>query len=289
MFFYCHFFVFVLFSCLLAFYFKCLLIVTFSHRFTFIKSAYTLYLSILSVAIISTKETYQLSITRIFNHLFSNTITSDLMPYRIPPRIAVTVKSDAGTKIVWANIDTGAAGSVISFQLAKKLNVKAHEVIKYANNEKGELVNIEIGKPNGNEFIKLKLILSPILFSCKRNVNSTMYSKISNVLSIPLFYLPEENTGELLIGTDLIPFLLYPSSSQPTRCISLSSNLNLIETRIGYYLQGCQTNSSIEFCHSWLQKSLTVDPLNKFLSDVMITFVFVMLCLVDYDIFCKIL
>lgn len=283
---YIHLIAFVLFGCFLAFYFKSVIIVTFWHRLNFIKSAYTLYLSFLFVVILSAKDAYQQSIIRICNHwLTSSTVTPDLMPYKIPPRLALTVKSDTCTKTVFALIDTGAASSFISTNLAKKLNVKPHEVIEYANNEKGELVNIEVGKPNGNEFTKLKFELTPILFSSSQNISSALYSKIANVLSIPLFDLPEENTEEMLIGADLIPSLLYPSSSLPNRCILLASNLNLIETRLGYFLQGHQSNFNIEFCHNWLQKSFTVEPLNSFLSCVLITIVFLMLCDTNYMIF----
>ncbi|XP_017490674.1 PREDICTED: enolase-like [Rhagoletis zephyria] len=66
-----------------------------------------------------------------------------------------TVKSENCTKTVWASIDTGAGNSYISDKLAKELNVEPFKVILYADNDKEELVNIEIGMPNGNEFTKI--------------------------------------------------------------------------------------------------------------------------------------
>ena len=190
------------------------------------------------------------------------------MPYCIPSQLAVTVKSDTCTKTVWAGIDTGAGSSVISNELAKELNAEPSEVIVSANNENRKFVNLEIGKPNDNQFTKIKLKLTSVnLFSSKcakrkqaKNKKAhTLFSpfaRIVTLLNIP-FGVPEETTGLLLIGSNLIPSLVYPSPSRPNRCISLASNLNLIETRLGYYFQGTQFNSDIDFCYNWTYFSLT--------------------------------
>ncbi len=277
----------VVFGCVLALFFKCLLSVTFLHRLTFIKSAYTLYLSILLSATNGTKEAYKMSIISFFSQWLnsSSSISPNLMPFIIPSQLAVTVKSENCTKTVWASIDTGAGNSYISDKLAKELNVEPFKVILYADNDKEELVNIEIGMPNGNEFTKVKLILTSIFFSSQTNISSTLYSKIANVLSIPLFDVPEEYTEKLLIGNDLIPSLLYPSPSHPNRCISLASNLNLIETRLGYYLQGTQLNSDYDFCYNWLPKMVHFLPFNGFLNFVLITVAFVIFCVLDLLLF----
>ncbi len=278
---YIHFIVLLLFGCLLAFYFKSLLIViSFFHRKTLLDSAYTFYLSILFLIFQDTRDLYQDSIIRFLNQwLYGNSsIKPDLMPYSILPRLAVTVKSDTCTETVYAIVDTGAYSSYISAKLAKKINVDLSDKNK-------QVVDVLIGKPNGNEFTKVKLNLFPANFSFGNSVNSSLYAKIANILSIPLFYLPNENAGELLIGTCLIPSLLFSKPSLPPRCISLASNLNLIETRLGYYLQGSKTNSNIEICNNWLRNPLKIYPFGSFVSYVLITFGFVFLCKLDYITF----
>ena len=277
----------VVFGCLLAFLFKCFLSITFMHRLTLIKSAYTSYLSFFSLVVTGAKDAYKLSVIPFFKYWISgsSSISPNLMPFTIPSHLAVTVKSENCTKTVWALIDTGAGSSYISDKLAKELNVEPFKVILYADNDKEELVNIEIGMPNGNEFTKVKLILTSIFFSSQTNISSTLYSKIANVLSVPLFDVPEEYTEKLLIGNDLIPSLLYPSPSRPNRCISLASNLNLIETRLGYYLQGTQLNSDYDFCYNWLPKMVYFLPFTGFLNFVLMTVVFVIFCVLDLVIF----
>ena len=150
-------------------------------------------------------------------------------------------------------------------------------------------MNIEIGKPSGNEFTQATLERTSVFFAHERSINSTLFSKIASVLSIPLFDVPEEVNEQLLIGTDLIPSLLYPSPSLPNRCISLASNLNLIETRLGFYFQGTQINTDIDFCHNWLPKSVKYYPHKKFKKLLALAFVtcgFIFFCHFDYTSFC---
>ena len=116
----------VVFGCLLAFLFKCFLSITFMHRLTLIKSAYTSYLSFFSLVVTGAKDAYKLSVIPFFKYWIcgSSSVSLNLMQYIIPPRLAVTVKSDTCTKLVWAFIDTGAGSSFISAKLAKELNVE---------------------------------------------------------------------------------------------------------------------------------------------------------------------
>ena len=85
-----------------------------------------------------------------------------------------------------------------------------------------------------------------------------LLKEIAKLLNIPLFDLPD-HTEQLLIGEDLIPSLLMPSPSLPTRHIALSSNLNVIETRLGYYIQEAQQTSSDETYYNWSHYTLTWD------------------------------
>ncbi len=246
-------FCFSLLLCFLAIVFKCLFFVTFLHRLTFFNFVYTHYLSFTSIAVFDAASFYKQTISRLFSQRLngSSSICSNFMPYCIPSQLAVTVKSDTCTKTVWADIDSGAESSYINYTLAKELNVYPSKVIIYAN-EISMFVNIEIGKPNGNPFTKIKLELTSISFGENQNKKvHSLFSRIANVLNIPMFDVPEKDTEKLLIGTDLIPSLLYSSPTFPNRCISLASNLNLIETRLGYYIQGTQFNSDIDFCHNW--------------------------------------
>ena len=284
LFIYIYFFIFYFaYGCLLAFYFKCLLIVTFSRRLIFIKSAYTFCLSIFFAAVIGTKEAYEYSIISFLKVLLRrSTITSDLMPYKIHPQLAVTVKCGTCTKTVYAFIDTGALNSYICNKLANELNAESSETIVYANSEKEKFMNIEFGKQNDDQFTKIKLKLTSVLFgsSLCKNKKAHLFAKIARIasfLNISMFDVPEETDEKLLIGADLIPFLLFKSPLLPNRIISLATNLNLIETRLGFYIQGTQFNSEIDFCHNWLHNSLQIHPLNSFLSYVLITFFFVLL------------
>ncbi|KAH9397057.1 hypothetical protein TYRP_003361, partial [Tyrophagus putrescentiae] len=208
----------------------------------FISSFFVLFLTIHW-----TKNVYQYSIYNVITkwRKRDTSISSNSMDFVIPPRLAVTVKSDTCTKTVWALIDTGAEKSFISAKLAKELNLEPQE----ANQKK--FVDVLIGKPNGNDFNQIKLELTSVLISSKKYVNPLLHSQISNILNgIPLFNVPEEGRGKLLIGTDLIPTLLYQSPLLPNRCFSLASNLNLIETRLGYYFQGTQYNLDTNFCRN---------------------------------------
>lgn len=182
--------------------------------------------------------------------MFSSSIIGpDMMPFCIKPLLPLTLKNDTYTKTVRAYIDTGASYSCISAQLANELNLKPSRVVKYANNEKSEWVQIQIGKANSNEFTKVELQLTSISFSSLNTyVKPSVSKKIANLLNIPLLDLPD-STLQLLIGTDLIPSLLMPFLS--TRHISLASNLHAIQTRMGYYIQGVQHKPNIDFCHNW--------------------------------------
>ena len=284
--------------CFFAFVFKFFLFVTFLYRSTFFNFVYTHYLSFTSIVVLDATRLYKLSIFQPRSQWLNgnSSICSDLMPYCLPSRLAVTVKSDTCTKTVWAYIDTGAANSVISNKLAKELNAEPSEVIVSANNENGKLVNLEIGKPNDDQFTKIKLKLTSVtLFDSKcakqkqaknKKAHSFIspFARIVSLLNIP-FGVPEETTGLLLIGSNLIPSLLYPSPSRPNRCISLASNLNLIETRLGYYLQGTQLNSDYDFCYNWLPKMVYFLPFTGFLNFVLMTVVFVIFCVLDLVIF----
>ncbi len=179
LFFTIHVFIFCfIFGCLLAFYFKCLLIVTFSQRLTLLETAYTFYLSIIFKTIQWIKNVYQYSICNVFSkwRKRSTSITSNLMDFVIPPQLAVTVKSKTCTKTVWAIIDTGAGKSFISAKLAKELSFEIQE-----SQKKKKFVDVLIGKPNGNDFSKIKLELTSVLTSSKNT------SILCCILKFPMY------------------------------------------------------------------------------------------------------
>ena len=248
----------VLPTCLVGLVLKYLLIASFTYRISIIRSAFTFFLFILLVVVEYTIDIYRLSSFHLLlQWLSGSSIGPDLMWYAISPRLPLTIKSDTCAKTVMAFIDTGSAISCITETFSKELSLKPSKVVEYKNKEKGEFVDVEIGNFNGNKFTKVQLQLTAVSMESENHImKSSLIKSIADLLSIPLFDLPDEPSEQLLIGNDLLPSLLLPSPSVPARCIALAANLNAIETRLGYYLQGSQYNPNIDFVFNWSHRSL---------------------------------
>ncbi|KAH9390779.1 hypothetical protein TYRP_006363 [Tyrophagus putrescentiae] len=260
----------------LLFFFQCLL---------------SLYLSLLLEVALTARDLYEHCDTPTLRLLLkwlisgsgqtanSFSISPQMMSYRVPPRLPVTVRAavtttttTAITKAVKGLIDTGAPCSWISESLARNLEVPATpaEVVQYADGTQAELVDVEVGglhlfdenqNQTSSSFTKIRLQRSSIAFfsSTEHSLQSSQVAAIARLLDIPLIadHISENSNQaeeQLLIGADLLPLLMrphlqpskrtfLPSFSFP-RVIPITSNLNAVKTRLGYYLQGTQYSSS---------------------------------------------
>ena len=184
-----------------------------------------------------------------------------MMSFFIKPLLPLTVKSETGTKTVMALIDTGASSSHICAELASELNLRPSRVEIHPNNEKYEWVKIEVGKPNGDQFTQVEIDMISIEFEFEKthhHMRPSQLKQIAELLNIPLFDSTDFTEG-LLIGTDLIPSLLLPSPSLPTRHFAISSNLNVVETHLGYYIQGAQKTSIGQIYYNWSHPAVTFE------------------------------
>ena len=206
-----------------------------------------------------------------------NTVGPNSMPYNIRPQLSLVVKSDACTKTVMADIDTGAPYSMMSTQLASELKVGPEVFKEFASRQKREVVKVQLGKAATTAAAAAaeNSSVQPLFAEAQFEITSTAFS--SKVMSVPLMKevatllkvpMPDQScccsaTTQLLIGADLIPSLLMPSPSLSTRHIALASNLHAVKTRLGYYLQEAQIISGYDrkvcLVYSWSPRSLTAN------------------------------
>ena len=204
----------------------------------------------------------------------------DSLSYLVPPLLPITVRAPTNsttstpiTKTVNAFIDTGASESCISATLARELNLaeKPAEVIHYAGDVQVELVDIEVSgfQPDQNQNhevvsaqftpVRIERTLIDITSKTKYWHSSSQLTKIGRLVDVPVVTVADKDPNnfspydiqahQLMIGTDLIPSLLITTSASP-RVIPITSNLNAVETRLGYYLQGSQGRAlDLFFCH----------------------------------------
>ena len=204
----------------------------------------------------------------------------DSLSYLVPPLLPITVRAPTNsttstpiTKTVNAFIDTGASESCISATLARELNLaeKPAEVIHYAGDVQVELVDIEVSgfQPDQDQnhevvsapFTTVRLERTSIDFNGQSACwhSSSQLTKIGRLVDVPVVTVADKDPNnfspydiqahQLMIGTDLIPSLLITTSASP-RVIPITSNLNAVETRLGYYLQGSQGRAlDLFFCH----------------------------------------
>ena len=208
------------------------------------------------------------------SHLDSVSYTaSPILPLTVRAPIIASTTSTPITKTVNAFIDTGSNRSFISTALVRELNLaeKPAEVIHYADDVQAELVDVEVSEyqPEQNQnhelvsaqFTPIRLERTSIVFNRQSECSLTCSEliKIGRLVDISVVTVAgaveDDGTAEtddetadyifpygsqLMIGTDLIPSLLMAKEAAKPRVIPITSNLNAVETRLGYYLQGTQ-------------------------------------------------
>ncbi len=219
------------------------------------------------------------------SHLNSVSYTaSPTLPLTVRAPIIANTTSTPITKTVNAFIDTGSNRSFISAALVRELNLaeKPDEVIHYADDVQVELVDVEVSKyqPEQNQnhqlvsaqFTPIRLERTSIVFNRQSEYSLTCseLTKIGRLVDISVVTVAgaaeDDGTAEtddetadyifpygsqLMIGTDLIPSLLMAKEAAKPRVIPITSNLNAVETRLGYYLQGTQYHGE-HICKNFL-------------------------------------
>ncbi len=241
-----------------------------------VQSLYTDYLLLPLLKMTIVVMYVQKAFSKLLGHFFLvNHLNS--LSYCVPPLLPITVRAPINslttstpiTKTVNAFIDTGASKSCISATLAKELNLaeKPAEVIHYAGDVQVELVDIEVSgfQPDQNQNhevvsaqftpVRIERTLIDITSKTKYWHSSSQLTKIGRLVDVPVVTVADKDpnnfspydiqAGGLMIGADLIPSLLITTSASP-RVIPITFNLNAVETRLGYYLQGSQC-SALDF------------------------------------------
>lgn len=170
---------------------------------------------------------------------FEVTIESDFMMHNLQPILLLTVSNGLHQKTVYAIIDSGSFSSYITPELANELKLISTE------NENNMYHNVkvsELGSKSEQPSNDLYLICKPIprMFSLKLPL--FLAEKISRLLNITLHNLSDEFYVSIIIGANEMTRLLMPRTNPSPKCISLTPNISAIETPLGYYLQGFQSN-----------------------------------------------
>lgn len=200
--------------------------------------------------------------------LLGCSIPPQLMNFSIDPCLPLTVSYESGagkekhSKTVIAYLDSGAHKSYINPQLVKELEIKTKK-------RGATKVKVTVSNPNftfnDNKHHRIKGIEIQLIQDDKATaffkeysnrqkfLSPKLVSRIAHLLSIPLYTPPPSppfsttssaSRFDLLLGTDQLTFLLSPRTHSP-RVISLLPSLSAHETRLGYYLQGEQSNDHL--------------------------------------------
>lgn len=165
------------------------------------------------------------------------------------PRLPVTLATDRRTRrTVNALIDSGSSRSLIDPQLVEQLGLEprgpkgAPQVTVYIGAAQGALQGLL--KPES-------AALSGVLLSHVK----ALLGRWGAVCLPPARHVPLRAADQVLIGTDLMAsLLLMPASSASlsNACLSLgTANLAALQTRLGWLVQGTQTNERLQGVFEW--------------------------------------
>ena len=269
---YLHLAVFLLVCLIAGFLFQSLITVTFSRHIPQFEETiiygHNLYFDCLLRLTENMRRLY-FGLLTIVLRLLGCTVPPQLMNFSIDPCLPLTVSFEGGagkekhSKTVIAYLDSGAHKSYINPQLVKELEIKTKK-------RGATKVKVTVSNPNltsnDNEHRSIKGIEIQLIQDDKATaffkeysnrqkfLSPKLISRIAHLLSIPLYTPPPPSPPspttlsatrfDLLLGTDLLTFLLSPRTHSP-RVISLLPSLSAHETRLGYYLQGEQSNDHL--------------------------------------------